>query len=353
MKPVVLRADASPEIGTGHVMRLIALAEGVRRRGGVPSLAIGADVAPAISAFAGGRGVELVPVDAPTGSDTDARRVADLCRSMEAEACIVDGYRFGAGFFEDLRSSLAPDCVLVAIDDLGTPPIRVDLVVNPNYAAEAMAGYGRPSSTAFLLGPRFAMLRSEFLRPATDPGEERPSPDGRLRVLVTFGGSDVAGATARVVSLLRPYPVDVLAILGAAYSGQVVDENGPGVANVRVLRGVGDMSRLMRSVDLAISAAGSTLLELAYHRVPTLAFCVSENQERAGEALGLDGYLVYGGWFDRCDDTSLGGFFRTLIESAGERRRLRARLRGLVDGGGVDRILDAVEEISSRKRAHR
>lgn len=335
MTRLVLRADASVELGTGHVMRLLAIAEAARDRGWTPRILLGRGsevIVPVVER----RGMTSEIVDAETGSDEDVGAIVRALSEPGAIGCITDGYDFGPDYFASLASRLPPGAVSVAIDDQALIELDVDLVVNPNYGAASMR-YRTAPRTRTLLGTHYTMLRSEFRRRRRERG---PSPP-RMRLLVTFGGADHTGTTARVIDVARRHAIDVVAVGGVANRWASLSTTA---VNVTVLRNVADMAEVMSSADAAISASGQTLWELAYFGIPTLAFCVATNQEPSVSALGDDRKLLYGGWAPRLDDASVAAMIDGFLVDAARREDLGRAFGELVDGRGVDRVLDAMED---------
>ena len=188
----VLRADADPNIGMGHLMRTLALGEGLVELGWRVALAFNAppEVAPATETAS----IAWSPVSGHTGTVEDALQVA----ALEPDLVVVDGYQFDASFYVELGDR---GCRYAVIDDNGETSARDPVLVlnqNPHAAAST---YAHLPSSRLLLGLEFALLR----RAIRDIEAEGGGAEHRARVLVSIGGSDPLGLTVPVVTLTWTY----------------------------------------------------------------------------------------------------------------------------------------------------
>jgi len=339
MTAVVLRADASASVGTGHVMRCLALAQAVAAAGGRAVLAVAECPEPLVER-ARGAGVHVERLDAEVGSADDVAATLEVAASVGAPWVLLDGYRFGL----DVQRALRGGGRRVAlVDDFGhLDGYDVDLLLNQNSHAEASAYPGVPTC---LVGPRYALLRPEFVRAV----EGRPAArvDGPARrVLVTMGGSDPGNATTRVLKALARVPsegLEIRAVVGAANPhGAQVAAAAAALDRCEVIAPVEDMVPLLDWADLAVCAGGSTLWEMAALGVPVACVVVADNQAPIAVDLERRGMVAHLGW-DR--DLEPEACARTLaaLLSDGERRAAMAAVgRGLVDGRGAARVAAAL-----------
>ncbi len=370
---VAFRADASVDIGTGHVMRCLSLADALREAGetcafvyrehrghlgnviadrGHVALPLpyapetqGVPKADALShaAWLG------VPQEVDAAQTADAFSVAGM---DPPRYIVVDHYAL------DWRWRAAvgwPDARTLAIDDLADRHHWCDLLVDQNLGRTPAHYTGRvPRGTPCLTGPRFALLRPDFAAAELKAGGGRSSGIGPLRILVTMGGVDTSNVTAKVlaalceVKRLRSCEIEVEVILGAT---------APHLSTIRALAAkvpfpveisvnVTKMASRMTAADLAISAAGSTTWELCAVGIPSLLATVADNQAGAAETMEAYGAAIAIGW------SSDPGFARRIQEGV-ERltdRAVRAdmanRAAHICDGGGTRRVVEAL--ISSK-----
>lgn len=281
---LLLRADASPEIGTGHVMRCLALAQAWQDAGGSATMAC-AELPPGLEARLAREQVAVQRIDAAPASEADANLTARLAANLSPAWIVVDGYRFAPDFLERMRATRRP---VLSVDDMAhLERYPVDLVLNQNLGAHHELYRAKLAPAAgLLLGPRHSLLRREFrrVRLAREPLLARPR-----RVLVTLGGSDPENHTAAILERLakRPRAISVTVLAGAANVHvpllQARAERLPFPCEVRV--NVENVAELMAQADAAITAGGSTVWELAAMQLPALIGAISEDQRAIGPAL--------------------------------------------------------------------
>lgn len=335
MPYVLFRLDGGQGIGSGHMVRCATIASGLAELG-VDSLAAVSTEESALMAES--RGLQAVVVGGnPVELGHDD---AVALRSLMGPGCVavtVDTYAAGDDFWDSLgRLSDELNKPTVLIDDrylfsggmLEVPRRRpVDLVVSYGFDADEDA-YRRTysgTSTCLLIGPRYAPIREGFKPPTTSRH------GGVDRILVTSGSTNPDRVLERFcTACLAAVPnAEVDLVVGADAD---VDPVAACDERVRIHRGLTDLAPLMARMDLAVSAAGSTLYELSCMGVSTVAVPIVENQR--GNAQG----------FANCgcglasDFEGLAFAVRALVADSVLREDLAARARLLVDGLGARRI---------------
>lgn len=327
---LLIRADASPEIGTGHVMRCLALAQAWQEEGG-GVVFLSTASSPLIEKRLRQEGVHLVALhDAEAWSHTLAAITAE-----RPDWVVLDGYSFTPGHHLEVRN-LGPR--LLVIDDYAhLPRYEADLVLNQNFGAETLHYIGGPY-TKFLLGPFYALLRREFRQ---GPRPRKASAPVR-RLLLTLGGSDPDNYTLRVLTALEqvPGPLDITVVAGAHnhHGSALARAARVSCHEVRLLKAPMDMARLMAEADLAIAGGGATMWELLHLGVPSLFLCLADNQKPAVAALGRQGFPVCLEPH-RLSPGELTAMLEEFLQNAPRRRHLVRLGRGLVDGRGAERVV--------------
>jgi spore coat polysaccharide biosynthesis predicted glycosyltransferase SpsG len=311
---VHIRADGGPDLGWGHVVRCGALADELARRGAeVRWWLLDSDAAVRASLASRFEVRTLSREIGVAGPPPPEFRPGDWI--------VADSYALGARDARALKSSGAR---LLWIHDGPGGRFEADLVLNPNLGADP----SRYRAGRVLAGPRYALLRREFLRPP----KRRRVPASARSILVNFGGSDPRGLGPRICRLLPGRDVTCVAGPSAA-SGSFPD-------GVRVIRGAGAarMRALMESCDLAVVSASSVCWELARLGVPTAVVSVAPNQEPIRRALAKAGMARDLGRYDHVRVRALGD----LVEDRAARRRLSDAAARRVDGRGAARTAEAM-----------
>lgn len=360
-----IRADGNTEIGMGHVMRCLSVAEAAADLDSRhPPVFITADTG--CRSLIEDRGFRVIVLD------TDFRDmmselpiIGELFRREEDTAgtvLLVDSYQAGSEYYLALKKmGRARPVRVVCFEDMGEA-YPVDLLINYNiYAPELAGNYGwsGPDSDPagkyprkVLLGIAYMPLRKAFQRPA-----EYVVKDKVTDVIITTGGSDPYFATAAFVEALRDD--DMIAGQGIRLhliSGpfnQFADElkrryqdcGNEECYDKKVLitihENVKDMRGLLLKSDVVITATGSTIYEVSSLGVPMIAFYFAENQRQGAEALESRTDIVNAGCFAE-DGAAVAGRIRTALEKCIKDKTYRELLsrqeKGLVDGKGAHRI---------------
>lgn len=277
MSRILVRCDASTAIGSGHVMRCLTLAEALAGHDVTFACAeIGESLAGRIVAA----GHDLLPLPGPRGGPQDLAALLPLLAA--ADGVVIDGYAFGADYRRTLRSIGRP---VLALDDTADGPLHADLVVNPSPAAPALP-YDPPAR--LLLGPAYALVAGRIL-------EWRAAPvSAEAPLLLSFGGSDPLGLSLPVARALRRALPDapLRVVLGGAVAEADAVAGELAALGAAVERDVADMGPVLRNCRLAVSAAGSTLYELAALGRPMVLAVVADNQDAAARRADAEGWAV-------------------------------------------------------------
>lgn len=336
---LLVRADASPEIGTGHVMRCFALAQAWQRSGGRATFAM-AEAIPAIAARLQAHNIAIASISGKPGSEQDARRTCAVAADSKSPLCVVDSYRCGPDYHRALLS--AGLRLLVLDDDARFSEYRADFVLNQNLGATEQLYRKRGPQTRLLLGTQFALLRPEFLAQSRD----RQTGSRVRRILVTLGGSDAENVTGKVVQALAAlddgFEATVIVGAGNPHAQEIIRAAQSRSPEIHIERDPGNMAPLMAACDLAVSAAGSTCWELAYLGVPAILVVLSRDQQEIARALHERGVAISLGWHANLVQHALISTIRSLADDAARRRAMSAAGQNLVDGRGAERVVEVL-----------
>lgn len=340
---LVLRVDADGRIGTGHVMRALALAQEWQRQGGEVVFA-GHIAGEPLQQRIDSEGFPLQSLPAAHPDPRDLQVFLPWLRERQGQAgwVVLDGYHFDPAYHDAIRATGWP---LLVIDDYGhLAEYHADILLNPNaYAGELT--YKTSRDTLQLLGARYAPLRREF-RAAGKQSREAVG-YGR-RILVTMGGADPDNVSGRVVDALLAMgrtDLEVKIVIGSLnpHRQDLTERSRQASFAVELLASVKHMVPLMQWAELAISAGGSTCWELATLGVPMVVTVLADNQERLAASLAKHGVAINLGWFHDWQPEQAASVIQELLTDRDRCRRMGENGRELVDGRGCERLLKHLE----------
>ena len=315
---VIIRADASTSIGSGHVMRCLTLAHRLKKEKNakvvfvmrvLPGNLIGVvekqgfdvlKLLPANQKYSlSGYGLWLtVPME------VDARQTIDLLQPyLREHGCdvvdrlIVDSYALD----EQWELMLRPYCrEIMVIDDLANRRHDCDILLDQNFYLNKDVRYAGlvPEHCKMLLGPEHALLREEFY----EAKKHLRKRDCTIKnILVFYGGSDLTNETEKAIKALVQLHDE-----GYNFTADIIT----GVSNSRREKikkicskyhffhyycQVSNMAEFMNKADLMLGAGGSTTWERLYMELPALVTAVAENQVKCCEECGKAGLIDYVG----------------------------------------------------------
>jgi len=339
---MLIRADANARMGTGHLMRCLALAQAWQARGGRATFVTACDSDGLLQRLRG-EGFQVIELD-ETYPDPDGWRTTSRVLADHPDAWVVlDGYHFDSACQRRVKEAGHP---LLVIDDMAhLDHYYADVVLNQNIHA-AQLDYSCESDTRLLLGTDYVLLRREFWRWR---GWEREIPDVARKVLVTLGGGDPDNQTLKVIHALQQVDVDGLeAIVVAGASNPHYHDLKSRVRDVpemRLVHNVSNMPDLMAWADLAVTAGGSTCWEIALMGLPSVLMTLADNQQGIAEGLDKAGVSTSLGWYEQVTREQVGKTLSRLISDPSQRQQMSENGRKLVDGQGAERVVSALVEV--------
>lgn len=341
---ILIRADASASIGTGHVMRCLALAQEWRDAGGKAVFAM-AESVPGIEAKLAEECCDIVRIAANTSSE-DATSTIALARAHAADWMALDGYRFDCSYQLQIKNA---GFKLLLVDDVsGDGQFPADIILNQNVHAKEEMYSNRSPYTRCLLGPRFAMLRREFR--TVVPHVSRSS----NRVLIMMGGS--GSASGEILDAVRSIALEGLQITVIAGPGSrdpVTADRSHDGCRLQIIRNPPSVIEYMEWADVALSAAGTTALEMCRVGLPMVLVSVADNQVPGAVELARRGVAVNLGAALEVSPTSITNELWELLCSSEKRRRMSQLGQKLVDGNGATRVVGAMQAMKLRIRPAR
>lgn len=341
---VAFRADASIEIGSGHVVRCIALAEALRSRGADCTFICRAHPGHSIDQIrARGFAVARLADRRSTNEDwlgcswqKDMAETQDVLKSLAPAWLVVDHYSLDSRWEHGLRSL---GTQILVIDDLQDRQHDCDLFLNQNLGASAPDYEGLlPASARARFGPRFALIRAEFK--ARRPPLCRPPAQGRW--LACVGGVDRLGILETILAAWDRLPKDKphldVAVGDQTPNLDVLVRTTARMTGVKLHAPADRIADLMAGADVLLCAGGTINWERCCLGIPAIIGTIADNQRTVQSALTRARTGISVGEWQNVTAERLAGLIQGLRSKPRLTRSLAIRAHSLVDGSGADRV---------------
>ncbi|MBH68456.1 MAG: UDP-2,4-diacetamido-2,4,6-trideoxy-beta-L-altropyranose hydrolase [Rhodospirillaceae bacterium] len=339
---MVIRVDADENIGMGHYMRCLALANSWCRRGG--SAVILTNCAYEQKLYPSG--IEVVSV---SGKYRNSRQLLDLAKNKNADWIVVDGYHFSVEFIEELSGY---GCRVLLIDDgADLEHYRVDVVLNQNiYASPSM--YAGKAKAKLLLGPNYALIRPRFW---AEKRWKRDFSSKASRLLVIFGGSDPQDYSTKFIEGYDWFSakgalseLDIRLIVGPLnLNGSSIERSAANMERCQVLKGVMDIAEHTQWCDVALSSAGSTVWELSFYETPMILIPASLLEKKIAQNMSDSRAALMLENLDTDNYVEIFSILETLMYDDELRLHMGQTAGKLVDGAGAERVVDELRQFDN------
>jgi UDP-2,4-diacetamido-2,4,6-trideoxy-beta-L-altropyranose hydrolase len=369
---IAFRVDASLQMGSGHVMRCLTLADALAAQG-AQCYFISRKLVGNLLALIRQRGYAVDALPVPTGPTAvatpdddkndschrytyagwlgvswvnDAEQTRTILEKLQPDWLVVDHYALD----QQWETALRPYCKkLMVIDDLADRVHQCDLLLDQNLGRRPQDYVSLvPAQCQVLTGPRYALLRPEFAALRTYSLQRRQLP-ALKQLLITMGCVDQPNATGQVLQALKncnlPADCRITVVMGlqAPWLEQVrkLAQDMPWPTDVLV--NISDMAQRMADSDLAIGAAGSTSWERCCLGLPTLMVVLADNQLPGAKALQTAGAARLIG-----DVSDIDSQLMNAVQFLAYERELINMSRcasDLTDGHGTEKTIQALEAV--------
>lgn len=310
---VVIRVDASVQIGTGHVMRCLTLAQALKQKGAQVQFICRVHAGHLVVLLEK-QGFQVYPLALTRPGNAlkqdssslfhadwlgvtqaqDAEQCRPILQRIQPDWLIVDHYAIDQNWQAELNGCYRR---LMVIDDLTDREHLADLLLNQNYGANPAYYHSLVSAQCHLLmGTDYALLREEFAQWRPLSLARRQTPELK-RLLITLGGADADNVTGAILEQLDttalPKEVQINVVMGASalHKDRVIAQASSLPWQTLVHINVDNMAELMSQADLAIGATGATTWERCCLGLPTIQFVIAFNQRHVAEQLAQAGLV--------------------------------------------------------------
>ena len=320
---VFILTEGGKDIGFGHITRCLSLYQAFEERGIKPKFIVNAD-----------NNIEYLLKDVNYQIFNwleERNKLFEMVK--DTDIAVIDSYLADISLYNKIANLVK---IPVYIDDNKRLDYPKGIVLNGNIHAETL-NYPKKDGIIYLLGTKYTPLRKEFWEVPEKKIKEKIE-----NIMVTFGGDDAKNMTPKILAFLNDkYPNLIKnVIIGRAYQDvdeikKCADKN----TNLIYYPDAEKMKKIMLKSDIAISAGGQTLYELARVGVPTIGICVAENQLGNIKEWEKIGFLEYAGWYK--DDNILLKINKLLKKMEDvELRKFKSKLgRNFLNGSGSMRVI--------------
>lgn len=364
---ITFRVDASIEIGTGHIMRCLTLADALKEQGARCHFICREHEGNLIELIKEkGHNVTALPIR--SGAEDNASSEAQLAHSHWLGATqqedveqtlgalkvhhtkgdttaqltdwlVVDHYALDTQWERALKPYTKK---IMVIDDLADRLHECDLLLDQNLGKTPADYYELvPEHCALLLGPQYALLQPMYaeLHPRTPPRQ------GPIKnILVYFGGgdqNDLTGMAVRALLGLKQPDLQIHVVMGSSYSHKAsLKELAKTYSNILLHQNLPSLALLMLKADLSIGAGGSTSWERCCLGLPSMVITLAKNQEPIANALMQQDLAV---WLGTEQDVNKSKIEDSLTETLSQQEKLiewSKRCLSVTQGLGASNLAD-------------
>ncbi|MGO5065102.1 UDP-2,4-diacetamido-2,4,6-trideoxy-beta-L-altropyranose hydrolase [Clostridium sp. LCP25S3_F8] len=329
---IAIRADGGSQIGMGHIMRTLVLAKELAKANDVFYICK-VDV-PLSSKYK--PGIDKVKTEGFNVVTINENNIINDLKNIVADCLITDSYDVNEKYFNLIKGMFK---ITGYIDDMNLYYFDVDFIINQNIGAEEYF-YKVNKDTKMFLGTKYTMLREEF----------RKNPNKNIKkevqnVMITVGGADSNGITNIIYGYVKDLKLELHIVIGPSFK----EENVEKLLKLKSSRDNinlyfnANMIEIINKCDIAISACGSTLYELAACRVPTLGLIIADNQEKIAYKMNQEGLIYNLGWHKNLTKNTIIDNIKRISKL--ENRKIIIKNQRIINKNGVEKLTKEIERI--------
>lgn len=359
LKHFYFRLDASPIIGSGHLVRSLHLAKALKRRGAKVSF-VSRNLSEEYTANAISSNIRVIhapdigsPIE-PKANDyktwlgaseeIDVSQFLSYFGSSSNNVIIADHYGIGEIWTSHAKNR---GHKVIAFDDMAEQRLNTDVLINQNlgWKDEHYSGLVKPH-TKLLLGPKYAVLAENYasVRELLVRDFDR---DTGLKVLISLGGSDAFNVSKKIVVALLPIlnesDCTITIVVGALNPNQKSLEKlcSRSAGKIKLLYGKSNLAEAYASSDFAIGSVGGSSWERCCLGLPTILVPVADNQIPAAKTLNLAGAGILVKASGEHFESELCEAFKKMCKSK-LRLAVSRNAMQICDGNGAERVCDEI-----------
>lgn len=332
-----IRADMNDTIATGHIMRCLAIAEAAKGLGEDTTFITADEIPGELIREKGYQNICLYTAWNRMEEELDP--LERIIEEVGIPMLLIDSYYITKEYMKRLREKTK----IVYIDDLHAGIWDCDTLINYAVYAKKFQYQKEYPKTKLFLGCQYAPLKKEF----AEESFKKQISKRVQNVLFLTGGTDPAGLSQKFVKSLIEQGefsgIEFHVICGRYNRNvEVLKKIANQYSNIHIYQNVGQIEIFMKEADIAITAGGTTLYELAAFGVPIICYSMVDNQIDNAQWFAKEGMAVYAGDIraPRFQIEDLFFELRHLVEDVELRTKLSENGRKNIDGKGAQRIAE-------------
>lgn len=341
---LLIRVDSNPEIASGHLMRCLSVAAEAKSQGLEVVFLMSDDCNREIVEK---RGFSYCNLKTNWKNlDSEISDLLYLINKYHNPILLIDTYSITASYVSALQQSLPIVYLGSKMINIGQP----NGIINYNSAIDYDYYNSHHCNSELLLGVKYAPLRKEF------HNSKVTNISVLTDLLLTTGGTDKPNFSEHFIKtnlkLFEKYNLTCHVIVGSMFHNvSTLECYANHVPHIALHHNVDNMSTFMRKCQLAISANGTTVYELAACGIPTISFALVKEQEISGKTLGDMGIVDYSGLYPdnttKCM-TTISKKIENYINNPTTRIQLGERASSIIDGKGCEYIVNSIIKIRNK-----
>ena len=353
-KNLFIRVDSNSEIGIGHIMRCLTLAQELKNNFDKVIFLTRKDSDYFIKTITENEfEVFLLPAQTikPPKNLHELNNHSDIIKNLvtrytkNKNYLLIDHYEVDSDFESSLKNTFEK---IFVIDDLANRKHNCDLLIDQNYHRDLNHRYEKliPNDAITLLGPKYAIIRSEFRKLNKKPIKKNSQ---IKKILVSFGGSDPTNECKKTLDALcsiENSQFEIIVVAGIFnHNFEELQKLYEKYSHIKIFRHVNDLSRLMLNSDLFIGAGGTTTWERLYMGLPSIVTIISNDQKESTELLSETKNVINLGLAKYVETKT---YVQAIQKSSPDLLySMSLNNQKLVDGNGCSRIKKQIIELIS------